>query len=363
MIFYYKNSFLASLVSIFASGLAMMGILALLDKEILMGIVFLVISIPLFLLGKQISVRKSFKKWWKNLDESGVIAQAAASREVAIAVYQKNPTKQTLNAIRKINPAAAAAIENKPQSAQPQTISKPAPQKPVTPQTPSPAPSQNTPETELQQVIEICNRNTQKDPQIYLQCATRLETLYAKNPQYPKLKENLAQVHLNYAATIRDFSFDSRKKAVQSALRALEVDPDASPDKLDQRVFWLFLHIVMASIDAGNNQGTRQQMQEAREMLRMTSKYYIRQPDEKGNRLMGIALPVARCRIAYKLALNLSSQAPIQRSQACAMAQEALRFCPADTMRQCDLNPYTEDNTTVILTRQQIQELCTQLAQ
>ena len=45
------------------------------------------------------------------------------------------------------------------------------------------------------------------------------------------------------------------------------------------------------------------------------------------------------------------------------MAQEALRFCPADTMRQCDLNPYTEDNTTVILTRQQIQELCTQLAQ
>ena len=94
MIFYYKNSFLASLVSIFASGLAMMGILALLDKEILMGIVFLVISIPLFLLGKQISVRKSFKKWWKNLEESGVIAQAAASREVAIAVYQKNPTKQ-----------------------------------------------------------------------------------------------------------------------------------------------------------------------------------------------------------------------------------------------------------------------------
>ena len=28
-----------------------------------------------------------------------------------------------------------------------------------------------------------------------------------------------------------------------------------------------------------------------------------------------------------------------------------------DQMRQCDLNPFTADNTTVILTRQQIQDL------
>ena len=358
MFIYYKNSFLASLVSIFACGLIAMGVMFFVDAMILEGLAMLAVGIPLFLLGRHISQNKAFKKWWKELENKGVIAQAATSQEVAMAIYKKDPKKRTLNAIRKINPAAAAAIEGNPlpQQPVPAAPSRPAPQ-------PAPQPQRTaqqepkSPEQVLKDVIRVSNENTERLPHIYLQCAQRLEALYAQNPQLPGLRENLAQILSNYAANIRDYTFDNRKTAVEAALRALEIQPDASPELLDKRTTWLYVHALMASIDAGNASGTRQQRFQARELLRSTSTHYLRSPDERGKKLMGIAIPVARCRIAYKLALDLSTNEPVQRAQATAMVIEALRFCPMDQMRQCDLNPFTADNTTVILTRQQIQDL------
>ena len=158
-------------------------------------------------------------------------------------------------------------------------------------------------------------------------------------------------------ANIRELTFDSRKKAVEASLRSLELQPDAPAGILDKRTTWLYVHALMASIDAGNASGTRQQRFEARELLRRTATHRLRSPDERGRKLMGIAIPVARCRIAYKLAMDLSSNAPVQIPQASALVLEALRFCPMDQMRQCDLNPFTPDNTVVVLTRQQIREL------
>lgn len=371
MFIYYKNSFLASLVSIFACGLIAMGVMFFVDAMILEGLAMLAVGIPLFLLGRHISQNKAFKKWWKELENKGVIAQAATSQEVAMAIYKKDPKKRTLNAIRKINPAAAAAIEGKPlpqQAAQPAPAapSRPAPQPaPKAQPAPQPAPQPQraaqqepkSPEQVLKDVIRVSNENKEHLPHIYQHCARRLEALYAQNPQLPGLRENLAQILSNYAANIRDYTFDNRKTAVEAALRALEVQPDASPELLDKRTTWLYVHALMASIDAGNASGTRQQRFQARELLRSTSTHYLRSPDERGKKLMGIAIPVARCRIAYKLALDLSTNEPVQRAQATAMVIEALRFCPMDQMRQCDLNPFTADNTTVILTRQQIQDL------
>lgn len=374
MFIYYKNSFLASLVSMLACGLIMIGIMLLIDGMILEGIIFAILGIPLFLLGRRISQNKAFKKWWQELEKKGVIAQATTSQEVAMAIYKKDPQKRTLEAIRKINPMAALVIEGKvsPQPAQqkspvsapskpaanPQLAPQPAaqPQPKPAPQS-APQPQPQTPEEILKDVIRTSNANTQRQAHIYMQCAQRLEALYAKNPQLPGLRENLAQILSNYAANIKDYTFENRKKAVEASLRSLELQPDAPAELLDKRTTWLYVHALMASIDAGNSSGTRQQRYEARELLRYTASHYLRAPDERGKKLMGIAIPVARCRIAYKLALDLSTNAPLQIPQASALVQEALRFCPMDQMRQCDLNPFTPDSTVVVLTRQQIRDL------
>ena len=379
MFIYYKNSFLASLVSMLACGLIMIGIMLLIDGMILEGIIFAILGIPLFLLGRRISQNKAFKKWWQELEKKGVIAQATTSQEVAMAIYKKDPQKRTLEAIRKINPMAALVIEGKvPPQPAPQPAAQPAPQPAAQPQpkpAPQPAPQPQpksapqpapqpaaqpqpqTPEEILKDVIRTSNANTQRQAHIYMQCAQRLEALYAKNPQLPGLRENLAQILSNYAANIKDYTFENRKKAVEASLRSLELQPDALAELLDKRTTWLYVHALMASIDAGNSSGTRQQRYEARELLRYTASHYLRAPDERGKKLMGIAIPVARCRIAYKLALDLSTNAPLQIPQASALVQEALRFCPMDQMRQCDLNPFTPDSTVVVLTRQQIRDL------
>lgn len=367
MFIYYKNSFLASLVSMLACGLIMIGIMLLIDGMILEGIIFAILGIPLFLLGRRISQNKAFKKWWQELEKKGVIAQATTSQEVAMAIYKKDPQKRTLEAIRKINPMAALVIEGKvPPQPAPQPAAQPAPQPAAQPQpkpAPQPAPQPaaqpqpQTPEEILKDVIRTSNANTQRQAHIYMQCAQRLEALYAKNPQLPGLRENLAQILSNYAANIKDYTFENRKKAVEASLRSLELQPDAPAELLDKRTTWLYVHALMASIDAGNSSGTRQQRYEARELLRYTASHYLRAPDERGKKLMGIAIPVARCRIAYKLALDLSTNAPLQIPQASALVQEALRFCPMDQMRQCDLNPFTPDSTVVVLTRQQIRDL------
>lgn len=376
-----------------ACGLIMIGIMFFIDGMILEGIIFVLLGVPLFLLGRRISQNKAFKKWWQELEKKGVIAQAMTSQEVAMAIYKKDPQKRTLEAIRKINPMAAAVIEGKalPQQApnavpgpapkasptpQPAPQSQPAPKPQPAPQpqqapkpqpapqpqqAPKPQPAPQSPSEILQDVIRISNENTERLPHIYLQCAQRLEALYARDSQLPGLKENLAQILSNYAANIRELTFENRKKAVEASLRALEVQPDASAELLDKRTTWLYVHALMASIDAGNSSGTRQQRYEARELLRYTASHCLRSPDERGMKLMGIAIPVARCRIAYKLALDLSTNAPVQLPQAASMVQEALRFCPMDQMRQCDLNPFTPDNAIVVLTRQQIQELSNRL--
>jgi len=387
MFIYYKNSFLASLVSMLACGLVMIGIMFFIDGMILEGIIFVILGIPLFLLGRHISQNKAFKKWWKELEDKGVIDQARTNLATAKAIYDKDPKKRTLNAIRKINPMAAMVIEgvvqpqplphsvpgNAPQSApqpapkaapaaQPAPKAAPAaqPQQPPKAQSayqPQPAYQPQTSQEILRDVIRVSNENTERLPHIYLQCVQRLEALYAKEPELPGLKQNLAQMLSNYSANIRDLTFDNRKKAVECSLRSLELQPDAPAEVLDKRTTWLYLHALMASIDAGNSSGTRQQRYEARELLRYTASHYLRSPDDRGKKLMGIAIPVARCRIAYKLALDLSANAPVQIPQASALVQEALRFCPMEQMRQCDLNPFTPDNTVVILTRRQIREL------
>ena len=106
MFFYYQNSLLASVVSIFGGLLVFMGLLDVVDEKYLI----IGLGIALMICGKLISNRKAFKKWWQQVEDANLVEQIQTDVEIAKIVYSKNPTRATLKKIESLNPAAAEAI-------------------------------------------------------------------------------------------------------------------------------------------------------------------------------------------------------------------------------------------------------------
>lgn len=57
-----------------------------------------------------INDRNIFKLWIRDLEKKGIRDVVASSTEQAIALYNANPTKQTLSYIEKLNPQASSFI-------------------------------------------------------------------------------------------------------------------------------------------------------------------------------------------------------------------------------------------------------------
>ena len=110
MVRWYKNSFLASLVSIIGCLMIVGGICSF-TTSIGGAIAFIIIGFVLAVWGKNISDKKAFKTWWQQVVDAGLIPQIAQDTATAIAIYNKNPQSRTLQKIRELNPAAAQQIQ------------------------------------------------------------------------------------------------------------------------------------------------------------------------------------------------------------------------------------------------------------
>lgn len=110
MVLWYRNSFLASVVSIFGC-ILIMGAIASFGDDPAMAVCFLVIGVALAIWGKIISSNKAFKTWWKQVENANLVPAIARDVNVAVQIYNKNPGKKTLQKIAALNPAAAAHIE------------------------------------------------------------------------------------------------------------------------------------------------------------------------------------------------------------------------------------------------------------
>ena len=88
------------------------GIMAIQDGDTGTGIGVIVLSLPLLIGGRIISNNKSFKKWWKQVEDANLAPQIAQDINTAVAVYNKNPQSRTLKKIQQLNPAAAEQIRN-----------------------------------------------------------------------------------------------------------------------------------------------------------------------------------------------------------------------------------------------------------
>ena len=105
MIFFYKNSFIASILSITGCMLIMGGIASGFN------ILLILSGIPFLIGGKEYSEYAAFKKWWKQVEKANLVPEIAKSVSTAVSIYNKNPQPRTLKKIKVLNPQAAAHIE------------------------------------------------------------------------------------------------------------------------------------------------------------------------------------------------------------------------------------------------------------
>lgn len=110
MILFYKNSFLASVVSILGCVFIMVILVDIDSYHMDVIVPVIAMGIALLIGGKMISVNKSFKTWWKQVVDLGYDEKMKSDINLAIAIYNKNPKKATLKKIESLNPAAAEAI-------------------------------------------------------------------------------------------------------------------------------------------------------------------------------------------------------------------------------------------------------------
>lgn len=117
----YKNSILASAISVIGSIILVVTILGLVRMVIELGFdadIFVVgmfngaIGVGLQLLGVHISRAKQIKQFQKELKVQGQEVKIAASVEYAISIYNQLPGKEMLAYIGSLNPTAEKRIAN-----------------------------------------------------------------------------------------------------------------------------------------------------------------------------------------------------------------------------------------------------------
>ena len=100
-LFFYKNSVLATFVSIFGTCFFAGGVAVAVYEDVITGIILTGIGILLLLWASRISAKKVFKKWKKQLKKEGILSQLLASQELRMAVYKQFPHRWTLKMMKK----------------------------------------------------------------------------------------------------------------------------------------------------------------------------------------------------------------------------------------------------------------------
>lgn len=378
MILYYRNSFVASMISLvgcmmIAGGIADGWNIGL----ILLGIPFLIGG---KLYSNWVAETKSFEKWWKQVENANLVSEIAKSTETAVAVYKKNPQERTLEKIRELNPAAAAYIENgyrepaaqnhadaRAQQAQvavqqsnpvQQTAQRPQPiQQPVS----KPEEKLSDIDADIENVMAAVNANIKgnNDPELHWEDLQKLEDMFTRYPNHEKLRQNVITMNYLYAATalqMAEKSFDKRRQVFCAALRSVELQRNPDPMDIDYNVWLIVYNAVHGTIEATHAED-RVQMIEAMDWVKSAAEYRIRGKDETLQKLMPYndALTVCRPWLAFWLA-NSYRKEPEAKTVAMWYIDEALRYCPAKPIRQCDLNPKSTI-TEVILSKEDIQQM------
>lgn len=109
----YKNSVLATILGIVAGLTLAGGVVALLSRELVGGIILIALGLGIRMLAEYISEKKQFKKWIRQLEENDALKELPTSNQFAVKLYNAHPTNSTIKYIEKYNPQAAQLIREK----------------------------------------------------------------------------------------------------------------------------------------------------------------------------------------------------------------------------------------------------------
>ena len=113
MIWFYKNSIVATVISILGCASAAGGLMLLVLANDWLGIVFILLGAVGVLAARVIHVNKNYDKWWSENVDSQRQEEIKQSREAAIAVYNENPRRRAIKKISELNPEAGAHIQER----------------------------------------------------------------------------------------------------------------------------------------------------------------------------------------------------------------------------------------------------------
>lgn len=109
----YKNSIVASLLSMCGYGLVSVGTIALFSESVAEGIILVLIGVGLAFWGAKISEKKQFRTWKSKIESDGLDSRIKEDVSIAVMVYNSNPSKRSLAYISQLNPAAGNFITEK----------------------------------------------------------------------------------------------------------------------------------------------------------------------------------------------------------------------------------------------------------
>lgn len=107
----YKNSILATIVSIMGTAFALGGVYMIIEGDT-EAIPLVIIGVALMFGASAISKNKVFKTWVKGLKEKGILEQLPTNDALCRQVYQANPGKKTLALLEKYNPRMADELRS-----------------------------------------------------------------------------------------------------------------------------------------------------------------------------------------------------------------------------------------------------------
>ena len=109
----YKNSFVASILSMCGYGLAMVGLIVAFTESIAGGVIVALIGVGLAFWGAKVSENKQFRMWKQKIEADGMANRIKEDVKVAAMAYNSNPNKKTLAYISQLNPVAGELITDK----------------------------------------------------------------------------------------------------------------------------------------------------------------------------------------------------------------------------------------------------------
>ena len=107
----YRNSILASIISIVGTICLVAGV-CLVFEETITGIVMAIFGGVFMLWAHCISENKAFRRWKKQLKTDGIIDMMPSSNDICMRVYYSNPCKKTIKFIGKYNSSVADELKS-----------------------------------------------------------------------------------------------------------------------------------------------------------------------------------------------------------------------------------------------------------